>query len=268
MLGLLPTVQAANDSEDDYVQEVLQENQDQHVNDDHATMSDDEYNRRQEEMLRRQRDEAERIRQQEEHLERERNERIEQEREAAFQAELAQLADDKKQKSALLQQKKRDAAMVQRVLKAAHAGNHYAVLGLRNNRELRIPGRSITLLPGSVTWNIPEIVIGPRNSPAQIKRAYRERAKAVHPDKSRDGRAVEAFHAIENAASILLDETARAEYDAAVRERRRARRARVSRAVRQWVGQGFRVGIRVVGFVKNCLGPFAVPVFILAVLIV
>jgi len=262
LISGLPTISHAQE-DFDFVQEVIDEDQEQHVND-FASMSDEAYERHQDELRQRQRAEEERIRQQQEAIERERNERIEQEREAAYEAELAKLSDEKKK--VLQQQKKRDAAIVKRILKAAEADNHYAVLGLRNNREFRIPGRSIPLIPGYYTLRIPEVRIG-HVPPQKIKRAYRERAKAVHPDKCRDGRAVQAFHAVENAASILLDETSRAAYDATVLDRRKARRDQVRGVIGVWLDRSGAVMFRTMRVFK-LLGPFAVPVSILAVVII
>jgi DnaJ-class molecular chaperone len=39
---------------------------------------------------------------------------------------------------------------------------------------------------------------------SDIKRAYRRCALLVHPDKNSDSRTVQAFHAVENAASIFI----------------------------------------------------------------
>lgn len=252
----------------EFVQEVVEEDQDQQHHDgddgnDYAsTLTDQEYERQQEELLRRERDEQERIRQQEEEL----NRRIQDEREMAFEAELAQLTDEK-QKAAARKQKKRDAAIVQRILRRAAKGNFYAVLGLQYRNlfsfHLHIPGCSLPL--GPYRMETPEIdMLHFAVTPVHIKRAYRECARAVHPDKCRDGRAVEAFHAVEQAASILLNASTRAAYDAQLAERRRAQRARVRQYLRVGWEQLGRI-VRRVQSVFQLLGPFALPLTILTI---
>jgi DnaJ domain len=270
LLALLVVVQTARACDDyDFVQEVVAEDQ-EHYNDHYSSTMDGANDLYDQDMLRQQ-DEDERLRQQQEHAEEQerraeqaRNEIIQKEREEAFEAELARMSEEKRK--AAIKQKKRDAAVARRVLKAASSENHYAVLGLRNNRELRIPGRSITIIPGYFSLTIPEVKLFHVDN-RQIKKAYREKAKTVHPDKSKDGRAVEAFLAVENAASILLDETARAEYDQKVLQHRQARRAKMTGIAQSGLQRGYRVTSQVIGTAKRILGPFAFPVLILAVLI-
>lgn len=52
---------------------------------------------------------------------------------------------------------------------------------------------------------------------------------AVHPDKNRDGRANEAFIAVENSASILTDKQSSKEYDQQMREYYQQRRQHIMR---------------------------------------
>ena len=250
------------DDDHDFVQEVLDEDEG-HYND-YATMSDEDV---EQEMLRRQQEEEDLRRQAEEQqreAERQRNEQVQKQREEAFEAELARMSKEKQKEAR--KQKKLDAAVVRKVLRAAHHGNYYAVLGL-SNREIRIPGRSITIVPGYFKLTIPEFKLF-HISPQKIKKSYREKAKAVHPDKSVDGRAVEAFVAVENAASVLLDETARAEYDQHVLHRRLARRARVRNVAATGLERVLGLIGTVIGALKRILGPFGLPVLILSMLIV
>lgn len=268
----------------EFVREVVNEDQEHfrndYNNDSSTTMGVDQDLLYEQEMLRQKKDEdeiaEELLRQkqqqreyaedQERKTEQARNERIQKEREKAFDDQLAKMSDEKRR--AAKKQKKRDAVVTRKVLKAAQAGNHYAVLGLLNNRELRIIGeKSIALFPVRLTLNIPEIRLF-HTSNKQIKKAYREKAKTVHPDKSTDGRAVEAFLAVENAASILLDEAARAKYDQQVLQRRHARRAKVRGVVGSGLERSLRVASRVFGTAKMFLGPCAFPFFILALLVV
>ena len=249
----------------EFVQQVVEEDQQQHHGDDgsdYATLTDQEFERQQEEMLRREQAEQQRIRQQQD----ERNRRIQEEREAVFEAELAKLSDEK-QKAAARKQKRRDTAIVQRILRHFDKGNLYAVLGLQYRNllafHLRIPG--CTLPIGTYRLETPQIdMLHFTVTPVHIKRAYRERARAVHPDKCRDGRAVEAFRAVEQAATILLDSSTRAAYDAQLAERRRAQRARLRQYLRVGGEQMGRI-LRRVQSVFQLLGPFALPVSILTV---
>lgn len=51
-------------------------------------------------------------------------------------------------------------------------------------------------------------------SPQQLKKAYREMAKTVHPDKNEDTRAASAFDALRDAYDVLAEPMARRQYDA------------------------------------------------------
>jgi len=50
-----------------------------------------------------------------------------------------------------------------------------------------------------------------------IKRAYREKAKGVHPDRNPAPRAAEVFRAVAEAHAVLSDPASRAEYDRRLR---------------------------------------------------
>ena len=62
----------------------------------------------------------------------------------------------------------------------------------------------------------------------------------THPDKNRDGRAGEAFIAVENSASILSDEGLREKYDAQIRIARSKNRDKVKKIV----GDGVAVALK------------------------
>ncbi|MBX2978809.1 MAG: J domain-containing protein [Flavobacteriales bacterium] len=51
-------------------------------------------------------------------------------------------------------------------------------------------------------------------TPQEVKRAYRERAKACHPDVNGSGSAARVFHAVNEAYTVLSDDVLRAAYDA------------------------------------------------------
>lgn len=235
---------------DEYVKEVLQED-DHHHHSGNEYFHEDSYYEAQHTQ---QRLEEERIAE-------EQANRIRVERERAFQAELDKMTAD--QQAAALKQKKMDAKVVHSILKAVEQNELYKVLGIRNwdwkipAREWRVAGWSVTL-PG---------VTVKETTMKDIRRAYRTRAMLVHPDKNKDGRAQQAFIAVEETASILSDHTLRAEYDrhrqAVRRERRQVQLALVSEVTETVVGT-------TMGTLKaahRLLGPFATPVIILGALI-
>lgn len=268
ILSLLRTsifVNGIDDSAyDEFVEQVVSEDQ-EHYRDSYSSSSYDADDVDQQEVLRQQKAE-ERLNEEKRKAEKQKQlelEKIALDREATYAADLARAANDAQQRRALMRQKKRDATVARRILQASHAENHYAVLGLRNNRSIRIiPGRSVTIVPGRVRIDIPEVDFF-RVTNQHIKRAFRETAKLVHPDKSKDSRAVEAFHAVEYAASVLLDEKARAEYDELILLRRQARRKQWKEAIETFLERG----IRVFQTTRRLLGPLALPAVILAALI-
>jgi len=171
-------------------------------------------------------------------------------REAAFQAEVKRAGDDRKRRQALERQKARDARVVSRLLKRSKVGRHYAVLGftLCQWGEVRVVGR----------WWVC------RKGAAEIKRAWREVARKVHPDKNRDGRAVEAFRALEGSAELLLDKGRRKEYDTRLRVERREAVEGATRVIETTV----RSACETARMVRRILGPLFLPVVTLLLIII
>jgi hypothetical protein len=174
-------------------------------------------------------------------------EKIAMQREAKFQAEMAKLSDEKK-KRALLREKRRDARIVKRILRLSENERHYDVLGLR------------------CKWGT--IRLGPlsfcKTTVADVKRAYRNAARWVHPDKNRDGRAGEAFDALDKSAAILMDDKLKRDYDLKLSKRRRdALQKAMSTAVQVWIK-----GMGLADLLRKILGPFALPIMIIVVLII
>jgi len=170
-------------------------------------------------------------------------------REAEFEAEVKRM--DAEQRKRALKQKKIDARIVNRILRATNANpepNHYAVLGLRN-------------------W---EVHVGPwhlfRITTRDVKKAYRNLSRRVHPDKNRDGRAEQAFHALEASAAVLSDAEERRGYDRRVEARRKKRNKRITGTAFDVLDSTRRNMLRVLGTTKRVLGPFSVPVFTLGML--
>jgi hypothetical protein len=237
---------AVNDDYD-YVKEVLEEDERHYGNDaDHTTPED---------LVKQQKAQAEQQRLAEEQG---KADRIAAERERAFQKDLAKMNED--QKKAALRQKKRDARMVRQILKAEDNQNLYQVLGMRN-WNVGIPARQFYI--GPLHIKLPGITIK-QTTTKDIRKAFRTRTKQIHPDKNRDGRAKEAFIAVENAASILSDETSRKQYDKQLLLAREERHTNTNAIfVHSWttVRHVFRAILAI-------LGPFAAPAIVIGVLII
>lgn len=178
-----------------------------------------------------------------EEAEKKKADEIARKREEAYQAELDRIKDEKLRKS-LQRQKKKDGQIVKKILRNSQNEKHYAVLGLRCKwGEIEFPfGFKICSL-----------------SPGDIKKAYRNIAKSVHPDKNRDGRANEAFDAIERSAAILLDKDKKRAFDVKLARQRRAAVEKVFITLKTTF-----VSIK---HTIRLLGPFATPVLILLALI-
>eukprot|EP00546_Thalassionema_frauenfeldii_P013340 CAMPEP_0178907946 /NCGR_PEP_ID=MMETSP0786-20121207/7649_1 /TAXON_ID=186022 /ORGANISM="Thalassionema frauenfeldii, Strain CCMP 1798" /LENGTH=253 /DNA_ID=CAMNT_0020579793 /DNA_START=139 /DNA_END=896 /DNA_ORIENTATION=+ len=166
------------------------------------------------------------------------NERIRQQREADFQSSLERMNED--QQKAARKQKKKDAKIVKKILKASNQGNHYSVLGLLN----------FALKIGPFTFFRP--------SPKDIKKAYRHRAMKTHPDKNRDGKAQEAFVAVEESAAVLMDDQARELYDLEIKTARIEKQERILQKL-----STIRIFVRdqlswLIWLFHKVLGPFAV----------
>jgi Skp family chaperone for outer membrane proteins len=253
----------AQDDDYDFVKEVLDEDQENYADDIYEDeIYEDAPETHEEEMLRKQQEAELKRKEEKERIAREKADRIQEEREAAFAAEVAKMSDE--QQKVARKQKKVDARIVRRILRAAKNDNHYAVLGLRN-WELQTPSRTIKL--ASLVFRIPGFALF-HISPKAIKKAYRKLAMTVHPDKNLDGRATEAFIAVENSASILTDETKRVEYDDMVREIWRERREIARKKAVESVDGTLHFFGRIVQVFRRVLGPFAFPVFILGCLLI
>lgn len=247
---------------DDYVKEVLEE--DDRGGDEYDNPYFDDSKVDPEEFRRQQQAQEEATKQaKEEQIARERAEKVQREREAKFEEELSRMDADK-QKAARKQQRK-DKRVVKAILRAAKKKQHYAVLGIRN-WEICVPPKSISIA-GKFEFTIPGFSLF-HISQSTIRRSYRSRALAVHPDKNRDGRAVEAFVAVEESASILSDEALREKYDAELRKSRSKNRNQVKRLAGEGVTAALGTLRRFWKVFKRVLGPFAFPVLILGSLII
>lgn len=73
--------------------------------------------------------------------------------------------------------------------------------------------RFISRLSASKTDYYSVLGLSPGATPAEVKRAFRERAKTTHPDSSRSADTTQEFLAIKEAYETLYDARRRAEFD-------------------------------------------------------
>mmetsp|Transcript_5078 Transcript_5078/g.10651 ORF Transcript_5078/g.10651 Transcript_5078/m.10651 type:complete len:285 (-) Transcript_5078:1890-2744(-) len=265
-VALLATQTHADSLEDEYVREVVEEDR-QHYNDYYGEEDGDAHNNNNdddEEARDDYVDEEQRRRDEEERAAREAADRIAAERERKFEAELEKITDEE-QKKAAMKQKQQDGKRVRSVLKAAQRNDLYQVLGIRN-WNLKIPPREVAI-GGMIKFTIPGVTLK-ETTDKQIRKQFRTRARQIHPDKNKDGRAEEAFIAVENAASILSDKGKRKEYDDYMKAYRSERLETHRRLVATSVASAVAVTRRVVKVIQTILGPFFVPVLIIAALII
>ena len=260
-----------NDSEaDEYVRQVIEEDQDHYYDEYHADESkyqdsynannrEDDDNEEEEEII----DEEQRRRNEEERLSRDAANRLAEKREREFQTELDRMDEEEKKKA--LKQKKIDGRRVQSVLKAAKHNNLYGILGIRN-WNWKIPSREINIA-SLIKFTIPGIIIK-ETSERDIRKQFRTRAMQIHPDKNNDGRAQEAFIAVENAASILSDKQQRNIYDEENKLYRSNRLQANKRLMTTTVLSAWNVIRRFVKILKTLLGPFLIPVSIVLAMII
>lgn len=188
-----------------------------------------------------------------------RAEKIRLRREAEFESNLKKMDDA--QRKVAKKQKAKDARVVKRLLKAAEANKHYAVLGIRN--------LEIQIGPFYLPFNLHlGSFVLLRVKTKEIKRTYRNMARTVHPDKNRDGRAEEAFHALETSAALLTDEKKRTEYDKKILAGRRRRHAGARKKVVDASSVVWAQAALAVGTARRVLGPFSTPVLVIGALIV
>ena len=184
-------------------------------------------------------------------------ERIRLKREAAFEAELKKMNEEQKNLAQI--QKKKDAKIVNRILKASKAGRHYSVLGI-SNFEVKLG-----------PYYILNFSFGPfvlfRVKTKAIKRVYRNLARTVHPDKNKDGRAVEAFQVLEQSAAILTDEKQRQDYDKKVIAARRRRNKYAVDSVMTVTHTAWTQTASTLRMTKKILGPFSTPILVVGALI-
>ena len=104
------------------------------------------------------------------------------------------------------------------------------------------------------------------NPTRDIKRIYCNLAKSDHPNKNCDGRAVEAFHALEASAAIVTNDKLRAEYDRRIVAIRRRRGERIKRSIVHVCTLGCKKSVVSYQLTKRNLGPFMSPIFTSALL--
>jgi hypothetical protein len=186
-------------------------------------------------------------------------ERIRLQREKAYEIQLQQMNTEQRNKAK--KQKAIDAKIVSRIIKYYKLQKYYSVLGITN--------MEIQLGPYYI-FNT--ITIGPYRllhiPTKEIKRIYRNVAKIVHPDKNCDGRAVEAFHALEESAAIVTNDKLRTEYDQRIVALRRYKYEQIWRSIVHVCAIGWKKSTVSYQLVKHILGPFMTPILIITALII
>jgi hypothetical protein len=269
---------------DEYVRQVLEEEQ-QHYgsgnyhHDEYYAASEDVYGEEDEDQQQQQSEDGSRETRmtdeelwllEQERLAQEKADRIAAERERQFQIELDRM--DKEQQKMALQQKKRDHRNVQTVLRAAQRNDLYGILGMRH-WNLKLPPRYIKLPFGSndnnhnFQFTIPGITIK-ETTDQDIRKHFRIQARQLHPDKNKDGRAQEAFYALEMAAAILSDPNQRQVYDQELQRRRQEliaanKQLVVAASRRMWT-----LSNHTVKTARTLLGPFFTSVMILLAIVI
>ena len=251
---------STQEEHDDLMKEVLEEEKEHY--DQYYGAYEEQASSSHEKLQQQEADAEHRRKEEEERVAREESDRIAKAREEAFEAELRKMNEE--QQKAAMRQKRRDAKIVKSVLKSAKSNKLYSVLGIRN-WKLRIPAREFSIFKHNVT--IPGMSLKETSS-KDIRKAYRVRALAVHPDKNRDGNAEEAFVAVENAASILSDEKMRATYDEEIRLLVQQRNREIQRQVIAAIDSARQVFSQTVSVFRFVFGPFATPVLIIGTLLI
>ena len=159
-----------------------------------------------------------------------------------------------KAKKVAQKRRKADTKLVDKVFKQSMKGHHYAVLGIRNVE--------IKLKFG------PKVVTLRKITPDFIKKAYRKRARQLHPDKNTDSRATQAFHKLEASFQILSNEESRSAYDQEIAEENKAKREKMYRTMNNMQKKVMVVVNPLRKTLNTFVRPFSTPLFVLGALII
>jgi len=183
-----------------------------------------------------------------------RKEAVRKKREEKYQADLRKM--NAEQRKVVKAQRRKDKKVVQKILKYYDSNDYYGVLKLVGAGGgfqgwygwLRRGGKGIT--------------------EKEIKKAYRNLAKTVHPDKNKDSRAEEAFAAIQEAYEVLGDVNSRRLYN----EKRERLRKNQREDLVEKGGEAMEKATEKAGvfwrILETFLGPFFLPALVLSALIV
>ena len=121
------------------------------------------------------------------------------------------------------------------------------------------------------TITIPSIKLFP-TSMNTIKKAYRTRAKYVHPDKNIDPNnnpddTVIAFRLLDESTNFLLNPSLRQQYDKKIQQQRIQSIQSVQQKIQQTIRTSIQSTLRCIHTIRTLLGPFAFPVTVLGVLV-
>ena len=187
-------------------------------------------------------------------------ERIRLQRETAYEIQLQQMNTEQRNKAK--KQKLIDAKIVSRIIKYYKSQKYYSVLGITN---MEIQLGPYYIFNGRLTIGPYRLLHIPTK---EIKRIYRNIAKLVHPDKNCDGRAVEAFHALEESAAIVTNDKLRSEYDKRLVALRRHRNEQIRRSIVHICAIVWKKSRVSYQLVKHILGPFVTPILVITALII
>ncbi|GMI33173.1 hypothetical protein TrCOL_g2591 [Triparma columacea] len=135
------------------------------------------------------------------------------------------------------------------------------------NLVLSSPDHYKTLRLSRPLWN-PWSSFPKSASPKQVKKAYRDLARKVHPDKNKDGRAEEAFDKIQEAYETLSDKGKKREYDRKEERKRKARKEERKEIAVEGAGKVWGGISTFTRILSRLLGPASTSFFILGALIV
>ena len=113
-------------------------------------------------------------------------------------------------------------------------------------------------------WQIPLLKV----TPEKVKRAYRNRAKALHPDKNSAPNASEAFRMLEDSLAILYDEEEKAIYDQQIAFEKAQKRETICNALLSVKRKSMQIISPVLVIFNTFIRPFATPLIVIGVLII
>ncbi|GMH76204.1 hypothetical protein TrLO_g4028 [Triparma laevis f. longispina] len=166
-------------------------------------------------------------------------------REAAFQTELKNMK--KTERNEAIKRRKSDKKIIDRLLKSK---THYQTLNLNPK------------------WYEFWKKEGSNVSVKQVKKAYRNLSKRIHPDKNKDVRAEDAFDMLQEANEVLSDAESKKAYDRKLELTKRSNREENLENAQDMAENAFKKTSLFMKLISKLLGPFAPSAFALCALII